>query len=81
MKQLKLKLKNGRHYKSGNLNQKSLVAGTLKKGFGGDLMLGKRKTKRPLSTTQPIHLVLKSDHKFIFNCRNVTLIRLIDQQA
>lgn len=29
--------------------------------FGGSLLQGKRKTKRPLSTKQPLHLILKSE--------------------
>lgn len=32
----------------------------LSKEFGGSLLIGKRKSKRPLSTKSPIHLVLKS---------------------
>lgn len=32
----------------------------LKKDFGGSLLLGKRKTQRPLSFKKPMHFVLKS---------------------
>ena len=52
-----------------------------KKEFGGSLLIGKRKTKRPLSTKHPIHLVLKSCHKGIFNPSNQSLKNLIRQQA
>jgi REP element-mobilizing transposase RayT len=37
-----------------------------KKQFGGSLLIGKRKSRRPLSTKHPIHLVLRSNHK---SCR------------
>jgi hypothetical protein len=33
-------------------------------GFGGSLLLGKRKSKRPLSAKKPIHLILKTDTQF-----------------
>lgn len=41
-----------------------------KTDFGGSLLKGKRKSRRPLSTNRPIHLVLKSDNakgRFAFN--------------
>jgi len=37
-----------------------------KKEFGGSQLLGKRKTRRPLSTKAPIHLVLRASHHKIF---------------
>ena len=52
-----------------------------KNEFGGSLLIGKRKTKRPLSTKQPIHLVLKSCHKSVFNPSNQSLKNLIGKQA
>ncbi len=33
----------------------------IKHEFGGELLTGKRKTRRPLSTKQPLHLVLRAD--------------------
>jgi putative transposase len=45
--------------------------------FGGELLLGKRKTKRPLSTKDPVHLVLRSDIPRVFSPRNQRLERLI----
>lgn len=52
-----------------------------KKEFGGSLLVGKRKTARPLSIKQPIHLVLKSCHKGVFNPGNISLENLIKGQA
>lgn len=52
-----------------------------KKEFGGSLLVGKRKTARPLSHKLPIHLVLKSCHKGIFNPGNRSLEKLIKLQA
>ena len=52
-----------------------------KKSFGGGLILRKRKTKRPLKVNQPLHLILKSNYKFVFNPRNQSLIELIENQA
>ncbi len=37
---------------------------------GGQLLIGRRKTRRPLSTKQPIHLVLRSD--FAYGARSLT---------
>lgn len=52
-----------------------------KKEFGGLLLVGKRKTARPLSTKAPIHLVIKSYHKSLFNPGNFLLEKLIKNQA
>ena len=52
-----------------------------KKHFGGSLLVGKRKSKRPLSTKHPMHLVLRSSFKGIFNPSNRSLHELIHQQA
>ena len=52
-----------------------------KKEFGGSLLSGKRKTRRPLSTKKPIHLILKSTHKGIFNPGNRSLDKLIRSQC
>ena len=54
---------------------------TLQKSFGGSLIVGKRKSKRPLKVNQPLHLILKANCKFVFNPRNQSLIKLIEQQA
>jgi len=37
-----------------------------KKEFGGSLLVGKRKTRRPISTKHPIHLVLKTNGAKVF---------------
>ncbi len=52
-----------------------------KKEFGGALLEGKRKDQRPLSTKHPIHLVLKSTHKNLFNPGNLRLEKLIKAQG
>ena len=52
-------------------NQKNL------KTFGGETLLGKRKTARPLSDKKPIHLVLKSNSVKVFTPTNKSLKRLI----
>jgi REP element-mobilizing transposase RayT len=48
--------------------------------FGGSLLVGKRKSKRPLSTKNPIHLILKSNHKGVFAPGNISLEKLIFSQ-
>ena len=52
-----------------------------KKEFGGSLLEGKRKTKRLISTKHPLHLILKSTHKNIFNPGNLSLEKLVRAQA
>jgi REP element-mobilizing transposase RayT len=52
-----------------------------KKEFGGSLLAGKRKTQRPLSIKSPIHLILKADHKGLFNPSNQSLNKLIRKTA
>ncbi len=52
-----------------------------KKEFGGSLLPGKRKSKRPLSTKNPLHLILKSSHRSFFNPGNLSLENLIRSQA
>ncbi|MEZ0390879.1 MAG: transposase, partial [Pseudobdellovibrionaceae bacterium] len=51
------------------------------KSFGGELLKGKRKTKRPLSTKLPLHLILKACEKLVFSPGNLSLERLIHNQA
>jgi len=52
-----------------------------KKQFGGSLLLGKRKSKRPLSTRHPLHLVLKSVEKGLFSPGDRSLEALIQKTA
>jgi len=52
-----------------------------KKEFGGNLLCGKRKSARPLSTKKPIHLILKCSGKSVFNPTNRKLENLIRNQA
>ena len=52
-----------------------------KKEFGGSLLVGKRKTARPLSISKPIHLVLKSTGSAFFNPGNSRLEKLIREQV
>ena len=52
-----------------------------KKEFGGSLLVGKRKSQRPLSTKLPIHLVLRASQKTLFKPHNSSLERLIRSQA
>ena len=47
------------------------------KTFGGETLLGKRKTARPLSDKKPIHLVLRSNSVKVFTPTNKSLKRLI----
>jgi hypothetical protein len=46
-----------------NEKQKQMSLFNLKQelAFGGELLIGKRKSKRPLNTRDPIHLVLRCD--------------------
>ncbi len=52
-----------------------------KKEFGGLLLLGRRKSRRPLSVKDPMHLVLKANQKGVFNPGNRNLQRLIRRTA
>jgi REP element-mobilizing transposase RayT len=52
-----------------------------KKEFGGSLLKGVRKTKRPLSTKHPIHLILKSCEPNLFNPGNRALEKTIRATA
>ena len=45
--------------------------------FGGETLIGKRKTTRPLSDRKPIHLILRSDSVNVFTPTNKSLKRLI----
>ena len=52
-----------------------------KKEFGGSLLLGKRKARRPLTTKSPIHLILKASQKGVFSPSNHSLKNLIRKTA
>ena len=52
-----------------------------RKDFGGALLQGKRKSARPLSTKQPIHLVLKSTHSRPFHPNSRKLEKIFREQA
>jgi len=52
-----------------------------KKEFGGALLQGKRKSARPLSTKQPIHVVLKSTHSRPFHPNSRKLEKIFRTQA
>lgn len=43
------------------MKQLKLFKESYKREFGGELSKGKRKSKRPLNTKQPLHLVLRAD--------------------
>ena len=45
--------------------------------FGGETLIGKRKTARPLSDKKTIHLILKSNSVKVFTPTNKSLKRLI----
>lgn len=47
------------------------------KGFGGELLTGKRKEKRPLSDKKPMHLILRSDTVKVFKPTNKQLRNFI----
>ena len=55
--------------------------GDFKREFGGSLLAGKRKTMRPLSTKEPIHLVLKSTGNRVFSPGDRRIENLIRNQA
>lgn len=56
-------------------------ANNYKKEFGGELLAGKRKSKRPLSTKKPIHLVIRSSQRKVFLPNNKSLQDLIQRMA
>ncbi len=51
------------------------------KSFGGELLKGRRKSKRPLSFKSPIHLVLRAIQSKIFRPGNQSLEKLIHRTA
>jgi REP element-mobilizing transposase RayT len=52
-----------------------------KKEFGGSLLTGKRKCRRPLSTKHPIHLILKTGRAKLFHPANNDLVKIIKSDA
>jgi REP element-mobilizing transposase RayT len=52
-----------------------------KKTFGGEDLIGKRKSQRPLSTKSPTHLVLKANQEKVFHPGNRHLQRLIQDMT
>jgi REP element-mobilizing transposase RayT len=49
--------------------------------FEGELLKGKRKSKRPLSTKAPMHLILRSSQSKVFRPTNQRLEKLIHRTA
>ena len=45
------------------------------------MLQGRRKSQRPLSTKNPIHLIIKADHSALFSPSNQRLEKLIHQVA
>lgn len=60
---------------------KMKFANSYKKEFGGELLIGKRKTQRPLSLRKPIHLVLRSAQNKVFVPWNRSLEILVYKLA
>jgi REP element-mobilizing transposase RayT len=52
-----------------------------KKEFGGSLLIGKRKTARPIVVKKPMHLILKTTKLSPFNPTNYKLEKIIKQYA
>ena len=53
------------------------IIGKRENQFGGSLLKGKRKTKRPLSFKKPMHLVLKAERRIASQARTFELKKLI----
>jgi hypothetical protein len=49
--------------------------------FGGEYLVGRRKSKKPLSTRDPLHLVLRTDCGPVFRPQNLRLEKLIQRLA
>jgi REP element-mobilizing transposase RayT len=56
-------------------------ASNYKKEFGGSLLIGKRKTARPLAVKKPMHLILKTTKVSPFNPTNYKLEKIIKRFA
>jgi REP element-mobilizing transposase RayT len=52
-----------------------------KNEFGGSLLIGKRKTARPIAVKKPMHLILKTTKLSPFNPTNYKLEKIIKQFA
>jgi REP element-mobilizing transposase RayT len=52
-----------------------------KKEFGGSLLTGKRKSKRPLTTKSPIHLILKTDGRKLLSPKVKTLEKIVRNEC
>jgi REP element-mobilizing transposase RayT len=53
-----------------------------KNNYGGELSAGRRKTKRPLNTKQPLHLILRADvKKPIFLATQPTVKKIVQKFA
>ena len=53
----------------------------ISKSFGGEHLIGKRKSKRPISTKNPLHLVLRATSADVFKPTNLRLEKLIYRTA
>lgn len=69
----------------GSLRQLSLIPKRREEiEFGGSLLKGKRKSRRPISSKKPMHLILKSQQakgRFAFNPSNRKIEKLIYRMA
>jgi hypothetical protein len=52
-----------------------------KKEFGGSLLIGKRKSQRPLSSKHPLHLILKCTGKSFFSPGHTGIEKILRSQA
>ena len=53
----------------------------LKKEFGGELLVSKRKSKRPLSIKEPIHFILRAENPKVFPPGNLQLEQALKMLA
>ena len=63
------------------LFMKQIAVRNYKSDFGGSLLAGRRKSQRPLSTRNAIHLVIRSTQSGVFAPGNRSLERLLSEQA
>ena len=60
---------------------KMKFANNYKKQFGGELLIGKRKSQRPLSTKKLVHLIVRSSQNKVFIPWNRSLENLVYRLA
>lgn len=50
------------------MNQLTFIKSRIRKAHGGDLSIGKRRSRRPLNIKKPMHVTLRSEYAYSGRC-------------